>query len=71
MVALWFTTVIAPLGQAWTQRVARQPRQAGPTEISVTGHSSQATLSTSTTLGLERSPPMASFTRAPMMARSL
>ena len=52
-------------------RVARQPRQESPTVISVTGHSSQAMGSTSTTLGLVLSPPMASFTRLLMMARSL
>ena len=69
--ALRSTTVMASLGQAWTQRVAMHPRQEGPTEISVTGHSSQAMSSTSTRLGLVRSPPMASFTRWPMMARSL
>ena len=62
---------MACLGQEWTQRVAMQPRQAGPTVISVTGHSSQATSITSTTQGLERSPPMAIFTRLETTARSL
>ena len=71
MVAFRSTTVMASLGQAWTQRVAIQPRQEGPTEISVTGHSSQAMSSTSTRLGLVRSPPMATFTRWLMIARSL
>ena len=71
MWARWFTMEMASLGQAWTQRVARQPRQESPTVISVTGHSSQAMGSTSTTQGLALSPPMASFTRLLMMARSL
>ena len=71
MQARWFTMVMASLGQAWTHRVARQPRQEGPTVISVTGHSSQAMGSTSTRQGLLLSPPMASLTRLLMMARSL
>ena len=71
MWALWLTMVMASLGQELTHRVARQPRQESPTVISVTGHSSQAMGSTSTTLGLVLSPPMASFTRLLMMARSL
>ena len=71
MLARWLTMVMASLGQAWTQRVARQPRQEALTVISVTGHSSQAMGRTSTTLGLVLSPPMAIFTRLLMMARSL
>ena len=53
------------------QRWAIQPRQDGPTLISVTGHSSQAMGSTSTRLGLARSPPMAILIRLPTTARSL
>ena len=64
-------TVMASLGQAWTQRVAMHPRQAGPTVIWVTGHSSQATFMTSTMAGLARSPPRAIFTRLETTARSL
>ena len=71
MVARWFSIWMAPLGHTSIQRWAIQPRQAGPTLISVTGHSSQAMGSTSTRAGLARSPPMAIFTRLVTTARSL
>ena len=71
MTERWFSIWMAPLGQASTQRWAIQPRQEGPTLISVTGHSSQAMGSTSTRLGLARLPPMAIFTRLVTTARSL
>ena len=69
--ALWLTMVMASLGQLWTQWVAIQPRQAGPTVIWVTGQPSQATFMTSTRPGLVWSPPRAILTRLDTTARSL
>ncbi len=71
MVALWLIMEMASLGQVWTHRVAMHPRQAGPTSIWVTGHSSQATFMTSTMAGYALSPPIAILTRSLMTARSL
>ena len=71
MTERWFWMEMASLGQACMHRWAMQPRQDGPTLISVTGHSSQAMGMTSTTMGLARFPPMASLIRLPTMARSL
>ena len=58
-------------GQAFWQRWAMQPRQACVTMMPSTGHSSQATGSTSTMFLVWLSPPSARRTRWLMMARSL